>query len=219
MEHSMTSKRTGIATCLTRPRLGRRIAALLAALSTMGFCVAIFRIIQFGTDPCSTMSLGISRVTGISFGTCQLALNAALMLLVLRFDIRQIGIGTLANMVLVGYVADAFMWVFSHVPALGALNMAGRIALFVPAMALFLVAVSIYMVVDLGSAPYDALPVILAARMKKGAFKRVRMTWDIAALTIGYVLGSTVGLTTLVTGFCLGPAIAAVGERVRPFFE
>lgn len=215
----MMDKLTGITACLRHPRLGRRLAALFAALTMMGFGVAVFRIINFGTDPCSTMSLGISRVTGISFGTCQMALNAILLVLVVRYDITEIGIGTVANMVLVGYIADFFMWVFSFIPALHALGMAGRIALFIPTMALFLFAVSIYMVVDMGRAPYDALPVIIAARMKKGSFKRVRMTWDIAAMTIGYILGSTVGLTTVVTGFCLGPAISAISDRARPFFE
>ncbi len=215
----MLSKLTGVTACLTRPRLGRRIAALLAAVSAMGLCVAVFRIIEFGTDPCSTVSLGISGLTGISFGTCQLALNTVLMLLVIRYDISQIGIGTLANMVLVGYIADAFMWVFGFIPGLFTLGMAGRILLFIPAIILFMIAVSFYMVVDLGSAPYDALPVIISANMKKGAYRRVRMIWDVSALTIGFVLGSTIGVVTIVTSFCLGPMITGIGERVKPFFE
>ena len=44
------------------------------------------------------------------------------------------------------------------------------------------------------------------------------MCWDVGALTLGFLLGSTVGLTTVVTGFCLGPAIAAVRERVKGFY-
>lgn len=45
------------------------------------------------------------------------------------------------------------------------------------------------------------------------------MLWDISILSLGFLLGSTVGLTTLITGFCLGPAIAFVSSRVRGWFE
>ena len=37
-------------------------------------------------------------------------------------------------------------------------------------------------------------------------------------MLIGFALGSTVGLTTVVTGFCLGPVIAAVTERMKGFY-
>ena len=45
------------------------------------------------------------------------------------------------------------------------------------------------------------------------------MLWDITILSLGFLLGSTVGLTTLITGFCLGPAIAFVSDHVKSWFE
>lgn len=204
---------------MKRPRMGRRLVSLLAAVAAMGFCVAVFDRIGLGTDPCSCMNLGFSRLLGIPFGTWQLLLNALLLLVVLRYDAGRIGAGTLANMVLVGYAAEFFMDVFDRFPALAALTLPVRMAVFVPTMALFLLAASIYMVVDLGVAPYDGVPQIIVAHARHMSFRAVRMCWDVGVMTVGFLLGSTVGLTTVVTGFCLGPAIAAVGNRVRGFYE
>ena len=142
---------------------------------------------------------------------------AAMGLCVAVFD--RIGAGTVANMVFVGYIAEFFMDVFDALPALSAMTLPVRMAVFVPTMALFLLAASIYMVVDLGVAPYDGVPQIIAAHTRRMSFRAVRMCWDVGVMTLGFLLGSTVGLTTVVTGFCLGPAIAAVGNRVRRFYE
>lgn len=203
---------------MTRPRMGRRLVSLLLSVEMMGVCVAVFDRIALGTDPCSTMNFGLSRLTGLSFGTWQLTLNALLMLIVLRFDVGRIGAGTLANMVLIGYTADFVMAVLDRFPALLTLTLCMRLAVFVPTMLLFLLAASVYMAVDLGVAPYDAVPQILAAHANRLSFRAIRVCWDVGVMLIGFALGSTVGLTTVVTGFCLGPVIAAVTERMKGFY-
>ena len=208
-----------IAANFTRPRMGRRLAVLTVSLIVIGVCVAVFKTVGFGTDPCSTFTLGVSARTGISFGTCQLVFNLLMFLPVIRFDLSRIGIGTVANMVGIGYMADLTMWLMApHIPPEG-LSMAARIALFTVSMVAFLIAAAFYMVVDLGVAPYDAIPQLIAARTNRLSARAIRMLWDISILSLGFLLGSTVGLTTLITGFCLGPAIAFVSSRVRGWFE
>lgn len=208
-----------IAANFTRPRMGRRLAVLTVSLIVIGVCVAVFKTVGFGTDPCSTFTLGVSARTGISFGTCQLAFNLLMFLPVIRLDLSRIGVGTDANMVGVGYMADFTMWLMSpHIPPEG-LSMTVRIVLFAVSMAAFLIAAAFYMVVDLGVAPYDAIPQLIAARTNRLSARAIRMLWDISILSLGFLLGSTVGLTTLITGFCLGPAIAFVSSRVRGWFE
>ena len=208
-----------IAANFTRPRMGRRLAVLTVSLIVIGVCVAVFKTVGFGTDPCSTFTLGVSARTGISFGTCQLAFNLLMFLPVIRLDLSRLGVGTVANMVGVGYMADFTMWLMSpHIPPEG-LSMTVRIVLFAVSMAAFLIAAAFYMVVDLGVAPYDAIPQLIAARTNRLSARAIRMLWDISILSLGFLLGSTVGLTTLITGFCLGPAIAFVSSRVRGWFE
>lgn len=91
--------------------------------------------------------------------------------------------------------------------------------MFAVSMAAFLIAAAFYMAADLGVAPYDAIPQLIAARTDRLSGRAVRMLWDLSILSLGFLLGSTVGLTTLITGFCLGPAISFVSNRVKSWFE
>ena len=202
-----------------RPHMKRRLPALAVSLTLMGVCIAVFKTVGFGTDPCSTSTLGVSARTGVTFGTCQLVFNLLLFIPVIRYDLSRIGIGTIGNMVGVGYIADFCMRLIgARLPPEG-LSMTERVLMFAVSMAVFLVAASFYMVVDLGVAPYDAIPQLIAAHTGKLSYRGVRMIWDLSMLSMGFLLGSTIGLTTLITGFFLGPAITLVAKRVHGWFE
>lgn len=215
----MFMKAKTIAMNLTRPHMGRRLAVLAASLIIIGLCVAVFKTVGFGTDPGSTFSLGISARTGVSFGTCQLVFNLLLFFPVILLDLSRIGIGTVGNMVGLGYIADFFMRRLEALIPPEGFSMTERILLFAVSMVGFLVAASFYMVVDMGVAPYDAVPQLIAAHTTKWSFRSVRTLWDISLLSTGFLLGAAVGLTTLITGFCLGPAIAFVSSRVKGWFD
>ena len=203
---------------MKRPRMERRVPALFVAVTLMGFGVAMFNLLGFGADPCTVMNMGLSRVLGIPFGTLQLLVNCLLILIVIRYDVGRIGLGTLANMVLVGYVAQFCMAVIDRIPALSALTLTARLVIFVPTLLLFLVAASTYMCVDMGVAPYDAIPQIISARMH-WPFRLVRMAWDFVMMLGGYLLGSVVGLVTIGITLFLGPLVAWMALYVRRFFD
>ena len=203
-----------------KPRMGRRVVVLFLSVIMMGVCVAVFDQLGFGTDPCSVLNLAVSRLIGWSFGNYQLLFNAVLLTVIIAIgEIRRIGLGTLANMVVVGYAADATLWLLNHTHPLIHETLPVKLAVFVPTMALFLVAVSFYIVVDLGVAPYDAMPQIIAGRQRRVSFTVVRVLWDVAVIILGFLTGGTVGLVTIVTGFFLGPVISAIANRFRAFFE
>ena len=203
---------------MKRPRMERRVPALFVAVTLMGFGVAMFNLLGFGADPCTVMNMGLSRVLGIPFGTLQLLVNCLLILIVIRYDVGRIGLGTLANMVLVGYVAQFCMAVIDRIPALAGLTLTARLVIFVPTLLLFLVAASTYMCVDMGVAPYDAIPQIISARMH-WPFRLVRMAWDFVMMLGGYLLGSVVGLVTIGITLFLGPLVAWMALYVRRFFD
>ena len=199
-----------------RPRAARRVAVLVASNILMGLGVAIFNSVGFGVDPCSTFSMGLSIWTGIRYGTCQLLMNLALFIPVLLLDASRIGLGTLANMVLVGYSADFFMTLISRLFT-PASPLPVRLVWFGVGLLVFLPAVALYVTVDLGVAPYDAGSQILAAKARR-SYRVMRIFWDVAFLAMGWAMGATIGLTTLLTGFCVGPAITAIGRRAERLF-
>ena len=79
---------------------------MVAGILLIGISVGLLRLAAFGVDPFSCMNMGISGFLGMSFGNWQLIANI-LLLIVVFFTARSfIGLGTVVNMVFVGYIAD-----------------------------------------------------------------------------------------------------------------
>lgn len=196
----------------------KRILYVLLAVFMMGFSLSFLIRVNFGTDPCSAMNLGIARHLHLSFGNWQVLLNLILFLIVIAFDRSQIGWGTLANMILIGYTVDFFRWLFDlFLPDSAFSSLSVRILVLIPALFLFIVAAAVYMAVELGTAPYDAIVFIISNKFKKIPFRLIRITWDMTACLIGFLLGSTIGVVTLMMAFLLGPVIAWVKEKINHF--
>lgn len=196
----------------------KKIFSVIMAVILMGLSLSFLIRLNFGTDPCSAMNLGISRQVHLSFGTWQVLFNLVLFLLVIKYDPSQIGWGTLSNMLLVGYSADFFKWLFDLIlPADAFTALSIRIIVLIPSLLLFIVSAAVYMAVELGSAPYDAIVFIIASKLKKVPFRLVRILWDMTACLIGFLLGSTIGIVTVMMAFLLGPVITAVKERINRF--
>lgn len=83
---------------------------MVAGILLIGISVGLLRLAAFGVDPFSCMNMGISGFLGMSFGNWQLIANI-LLLIVVFFTARSfIGLGTVVNMVFVGYIADFVCW-------------------------------------------------------------------------------------------------------------
>ena len=187
----------------------RRLVLVVLAVVLLGFTLSFLNKTNMGTDPCSLFTLGLSRKLGISMGNIQAMLNSLLLIIVIFCDRSQIGWGTLANMFLVGYSFDFFTWLNSlWIPDEIYTSMAVRIGITIPMLFIFVMAAAVYMAVQLGTAPYDAIPFIIAKKLPNIPFKLVRMAWDISFSVLGVLLGSTLGIVTAVMAFALGPVIS-----------
>lgn len=191
----------------------RRILGMLISVFFMGATLSILIRVQLGTDPCSCMNLGFSRITGISFGTCQLTFNLLLALVVLLTNRHMIGLGTLGNMILVGYVSDFFTWIWNQcLPPVESWSLPIRVGVMIPVLFLFVAAAAAYMTANLGMAPYDCIPFLIVNRWRKLPFFAVRVTWDALAVLIGFLLGSTVGVVTVLIALAIGPIVPWFGR-------
>ena len=180
---------------------------MIIAVILMGMCVSMLVLSDMGTDPYSAMNYGISAKLGMTFGNYQLISNLVLLVIVVIFERNLIGTGTLGNMILVGYSADFFTWVFKnvfHVPA--HLGMGARITFLVP----------VYMQSGHGTAPYDAVSFLISDKIKKytgkDTFRVVRIIYDLVATCIGYAAGGEVGIMTVCMVIMMGPTVDYVGR-------
>lgn len=155
-----------------------------------------------------------------SLGRWQLIFNGTLVvILFLLKEAKHIGLGSLCNMVLVGYSRDFFrpivQWMFpGEVTAL-----AIRGAVFVPGLILFMLGVSFYIVVELGESPYDALCQVISNHLPKVPYSVVRICYDRIVTGVGFLLGGTVGIFTVASCIFLGPMISAIAAKFRPWFQ
>lgn len=201
----------------------RRIAMMLGGILLIGMCVASYRMSGFGVDPFSCMNLGISGFLGMSFGNWQLIANAVL-LVVVWFTVRNcIGLGTVVNMVFVGYTADFLCWLFLEQMGL-IVTMPLRICFLLAGMLFASLGCACYMVAEMGIAPYDSLAFIITKYAKERiSFRLARVASDLTVVAVGVAfclmahnnIWEIAGLGTIINACCNGPLIQFFRGRME----
>lgn len=208
--------------CFARPpKFRNRMIMMIIGVLLQGLGLSLLININLGTDPCSSLTQGVEKLLPfLSFGTCQLLCHLVTFIFVLRYDMSQIGFGTIGNMVCLGYISDFFRWVWSMLlPENFFEPRTTAYILLLPVLVIFCVGAATYMSAGLGSSPYDALPFIISERCNKLSFKAIRMLWDIAFMVGGFLLGGDVGIVTIAVAFFLGPVIAWIQKKVEVFIK
>ncbi len=208
--------------CFARPpKFRNRMIMMIIGVLLQGLGLSLLININLGTDPCSSLTQGVEKLLPfLSFGTCQLLCHLVTFIFVLRYDMSQIGFGTIGNMVCLGYISDFFRWVWSMLlPENFFEPRTTAYILLLPVLVIFCVGAATYMSAGLGSSPYDALPFIISERCNKLSFKAIRMLWDIAFMVGGFLLGGDVGIVTIAVAFFLGPVIAWIQRKVEVFIK
>ena len=85
-----------------------KLIILCVGLLMQGFGLSFLILLNLGTDPCSSFTLGLVNYIPLSFGTCQLLCHLVTFVIVLFLDRKNIWIGTIEHMVFLGYIADFF---------------------------------------------------------------------------------------------------------------
>ncbi|WP_423189000.1 YczE/YyaS/YitT family protein [Alkalibacterium sp. f15] len=191
-----------------------KILLMLLGIFILGVSISFLRYGALGTDPYTTMNLGVSSAVGLSFGVYQMFINFILFILVLLFKRETIGIGTIVNMIMVGYTSDiVFFYLLNEMPAQPVFLL--RLTVTVLATALACVGISMYMEAELGIAPYDALAILIIDKSNQRIpFFVARMFVDILAVIIGFNFGAVVGIGTLMLAVLTGPLVQLIREKI-----
>lgn len=185
---------------------------MILGITLIGFSVAIFRLIAFGTDPYSSMNLGFTNVFPLSYGTMQLAVNLVLLLFQLRFAKKTMGVGSFINLILLAYMSDYFLYVLKTVPINYEL-LEIRILLLLISLICLTFAISLYTISDLGIAPYDCLSVFMSEKWSI-KYHWCRIMTDSTCIAIAFLLDSEIGIITLFLALCTGPFVSYFNKNV-----
>ena len=207
------------------PNFAKRLAFMLPAVILMGVFVSILVEIGWGTDPASFMNLNIASALGWGLGNTEVLVYGLMLVFTFIFGAQMIGFGTLANMILIGYVVDLCRWIWRNIGFAAFIVDSStpiRILIFAITLICFVIVAAIYINAQMGVAPYDAMPQIISEWIPKIPFFVIRILFDLAAVLIGVIAGklnpdgiqgSAIG--SIVMSFMLGPVISLVGKPLK----
>lgn len=207
------------------PNFAKRLTFMLPAVILMGVFVSILVEIGWGTDPASFMNLNIASALGWGLGNTEVLVYGLMLIFTFIFGAQMIGFGTLANMILIGYVVDLCRWIWRNIgfaDFIAGSSSAIRILIFAITLICFVIVAAIYINAQMGVAPYDAMPQIISDWIPKVPFFIIRILFDLAAVLIGVIFGklnpegvqgSAIG--SIVMSFMLGPVISLVGKPLK----
>lgn len=190
----------------------KRVVMTVISIIVMGFGIALFNVSGFGVDPFTSMNMNISSTLGIGYGTYQLIVNAVIIVFVVIVAHRGlIGVGTVINMVGVGYSCEFFSGLIApHISN----SLAVRICLLAAGIIVLCFSCSLFFVSNIGVGPYDSLSFMLS-QFTHIHYKWLRVMTDIAVIIIGLVVSG--GLTSLLKGDISGVKNIGIGTIITAF--
>jgi uncharacterized membrane protein YczE len=181
-----------------RRRPVTRLAQLLVGLVLYGTSMAAQVRSGLGLNPWDVLHQGLAPRLGWSFGAVT-ALTGVLVLLVWIPLRQRPGVGTVANVVVIAFAVDAALGLIPTATALP-----WRIGLMVGGVLLNGIATACYVGSRLGPGPRDGLMTGLHARTG-WSVRWVRTGIELTVLAVGWLLGGTVGIGTVLYAAAIGP--------------
>ena len=177
-----------------------RIPGLLAGLVVFGFGIALMAQANVGLGPWEALHQGVQFRTGIPMGTVSILLGVPILALWWPLGERP-GLGTLLNVLLIGTATNVGNALIpaQTVPAFQLAQMAAGVVVIG-------LGSGIYLSADLGPGPRDGLMVGIHHRFG-WSIRRSRTVIEISALVVGWALGGTIGIGTVVFAFGIGPVV------------
>lgn len=201
----------------------KRIIMSVTGVFLCAISVAFFRYAAFGMDSFQVFVNGMTELIPISYGTLYVMINIALLLFALVFDKHYIGLATLINLFLLGYVAEFSLFLLNLLFPTATLFL--RILFLVIGITVMSLASALYYTSDLGVSTYDAIALIMANKWKWGKFRYCRIGLELGTVLLGalaYYMGNHsfnglevfIGVGTIITAFCMGPLIEFFNHTV-----
>ena len=184
----------------------RRTALLLLGCVVVGVGVALLLVADLGSDGFSTLVNGLAIASGLPFFVANLLVSVGFLLIA---ALRRVipGVGTVVQILLVGATVSVVIEQFATPSGLVA-----RIGLVLLAMPVIALGISAYLGANLGAGPIEAAGLAWDPPIPfRWSYSAVQL---LGALT-GWLLGGTVGLTTIIVIALLGPLVDLASRLLR----
>jgi uncharacterized membrane protein YczE len=172
-------------------------------LTGYGFSMAVMVRAGLGLDPWDVFHQGLAGRTGTTIGIACAVVGVVVLLAWIPLRNRP-GVGTVANVIVISVTVDVGLAVLPTPSSLPV-----RVAMMLGAVVLNAVSTVLYIGAGMGPGPRDGLMTGLVARTGLSV-RLVRTSIEATVLAVGWLLGGTVGIGTVVYAFGIGPLVQLV---------
>ena len=182
-----------------------RLMKLILGLFLCSFGIIVMIRGGVGYSPWEVFHVGIAKIMGLSLGKITIGVGFVIVSLVFLMG-EKLGLGTLANMILIGFFID---WIdsFHFIPAAG--NTGVGVGMFFVGMVVAAFGTYLYIASGFGAGPRDSLMVAVTRRthLPVGV---CRAMIEVSVTVLGYFLGGMVGIGTILCALLLGPMLQVI---------
>jgi uncharacterized membrane protein YczE len=180
----------------------KTVVFLLVGISLFGLGEALLIAAGVGVSPWIVFAQGITHVTGWSVGFATFITSLAVLLC--WIPLRQTpGIGTILNAIIVALALDHLL---PYLPRFDSLIL--QIGEAIVGVLITGFGAGVYLIANLGPGPRDGLMTGLQ-RITNQPIAWVRTSLELTVVAIGWSLGGSVGIGTILFALGIGPSIAA----------
>ena len=154
-----------------------------------------------GMSPWTVLAEGLSITTGLSIGALTFLISLGVLLLWIPLK-QQAGVGTILNVIIIAAVIE---WSLPYLPHPE--TYAIQITQAILGTLMVGIASGIYLIANLGPGPRDGL-MTGCQKATNLPIAWVRVFIEITVISMGYAIGGTIALSTIIFAFGVGPAVS-----------
>ena len=199
-----------------------RVVILLFGLTIAHLGVTLFLLADIGSDPFNVLIQGLFRQSSLlpatlygllTHGRVHIIISLIIITILLFLDRSYVKIGTLLCMICGGPIIDFFNWILSPLFS-GEVSLIVKIIVNILGCVILEFGITIVIKSAAETGPNDLVAIVISDKLKF-KFSIVRVVVDLCFAGIGFLLGGTVGLGTIICAFVVGP----VAGLFLPFNE
>ena len=174
---------------------------LFFGLSLFGLGEALLIVSKFGVTPWTVFAEGVAKNFDISIGLATFLVSISILILWVPLK-QKIGIGTISNAIIIAFTIDLFVYLLPF-----SKNIFLSIIEMIIGILLVGIGSGIYLITNLGPGTRDGLMKGISENFHKPIYF-IRLSIEIVVVILGWILGGTVGLGTLMFALLIGPIIS-----------
>lgn len=176
------------------------------------YALGIYFTLQanLGVAPWDAFHQGLAQKFGITFGQASIVVGVVIVIFNMFFK-ENIGIGTIANTVIIGLIIDLF-YKIDLVPEMT--HFLSGLFIIILGMVIIALATYFYIGAAYGAGPRDGLMIIMVKVTQKPV-GLVRLSLESTVLLAGILLGGKIGVGTIIIALGIGPIVQLVFKILK----